>query len=158
MARIAARGTVADSGTSSPAADRIAGLRAAYGAILDGCRELERLSRCELRTLPARAAIATIDASLREKKSVLRAIRAEEERLTRERDWWKKSRRSLPPAACRDLLSLLDAISRTIASTVALETECRAPLQDALRHGERRVMTRTVAPGARGAPVCVPRR
>jgi hypothetical protein len=112
---------------------RIERLRDAYGAILERYRELERLSRRELRTLREQGEIAKVNALLREKKSILREIRAEEERVTGEREWWKKSRRSLPPASCRDLLSLLDAISRAIESTVALEADCRALLQDALR-------------------------
>jgi hypothetical protein len=124
---------VADSGNGAPAESRLARLRTAYGTILEGYRELERLSRREVRTLRERGEIAKVNAILREKKSVLRGIRAEEERVTGEREWWKKSRRSLPPASCRDLLSLLDAISRTIESAVALEAECRALLQDAVR-------------------------
>lgn len=124
---------MADSGRSAPAAARIARLGEAYGAILEGYRELERLSRWESRTLREGGDLAKVNAILREKKTILREIRAEEERVTGEREWWKKSRRSLPPASCRDLLSLLDAISRTIESTVALEAECRALLQDALR-------------------------
>lgn len=122
---------MADSGGRG-AARRIARLRESYAAILDGYRELERLSRRESRLLRDGGEVADVNAILREKLSVLREIRAEEERLTGEREWWKKFRRSLPPASYRDLLSLLDAISHTIESTVALEDECRALLRNAL--------------------------
>ncbi|HMB70670.1 MAG TPA: hypothetical protein VKU85_15250 [bacterium] len=112
---------------------RVARLREAYAAILNGYRDLERLSRRELRTLREHGDVAKVNAILREKKSVLRGIGVWEEGVTGGREWRKKSRRSLPPAGCRDLLSLLDAISRTVESTVLLEAEIRSLRRDALR-------------------------
>jgi len=114
---------------------RIARLREAYAAILEGYRELERLSRRELRMLSEHGDVAKVNAILREKKAVLRGIRTTEENVTGEREWWKKSRRSLPTASCRDLLLLLDAISRTVDSTVTLEADCRALRLGALGAG-----------------------
>lgn len=111
---------------------RIRRLTEAYETILGRYREIERLSRRERRLLRNGNSIAKVNEILRAKKEVLGAVRVEEERVTGEREWWKKSRRSLPPAICRDLLSLLDAISRTIEGTVGLEAECRALLQAAM--------------------------
>lgn len=128
----------ADSGRETAVASgRITRLRRAYGLILEGYREIERLQRRERRTLRERGDLGKVQEVLREKKAILREIRGEEERVTGEREWWIKSRRSLPAESGRDLLSLLDAISRTIESTVALEAECRALLRNPPRQAPR---------------------
>lgn len=125
---------MADSGKGA-SGERIALLTETYRGNLARYREIERLSREERRRLREGRPIADVNEVLRAKRDILREIRAEEERVTGAREWWKKARRSLPPGSGRELLSLLDAISRTIEDAVALEAECRALLEGTLAWG-----------------------
>ncbi|MBZ0267333.1 hypothetical protein K8I85_04210 [bacterium] len=110
--------------------DRITRLARAYRSILDRYREIERLSGTERELLSGEEpGIAEVNALLARKKELLAEIRDEEERVKGAREWWKKVRRTLPAEAGRDLLSLLDAISRAVERLLALEAECRRLLQ-----------------------------
>lgn len=126
---------MADSGKGTSGERRIALLTETYRGNLARYREIERLAREERRRLREGRPVAEVNEVLRAKRDILREIRAEEERVTGAREWWKKARRSLPPGSGRELLSLLDAISRTIEGTVALEAECRALLEGTLLWG-----------------------
>ena len=108
---------------------RIRRLVDVYRSILSRYVEIERMSRKERELLAARQEVRDVNDILRRKKDLLTEIRAEEERVAEEREWWMRSRHSLPPASCRELLSCLDAISRAIESSLALETECRSLLR-----------------------------
>ena len=124
---------------------KIDALTKAYGAILERYEEIERISREELELLRRAEGIDRVNDMLRRKRDLLRDVRAEEERVTGEREWWKKARRSLPAASGRALLSLLDAISRRVESTLELEAECRSLLETAVSWGRPRT---GASPGA----------
>ncbi|GJM44906.1 MAG: hypothetical protein DHS20C21_17480 [Gemmatimonadota bacterium] len=110
--------------------DRVARLTAAYRSILAHYEEIERLSEEERDVLlEPTGEIHRVNEVLARKKAVLAEIRDEEERVKGAREWWKKVRRTLPPGAGRDLLSLLDAISRAVERLLALESECRRLLE-----------------------------
>ena len=110
-------------------------LTGTYRSILERYREIERLSREERRLLIENEPVPEVIEILRRKREQLRAIRAEEESVSGAREWWKRTRRSLPSGVGRELLSLLDAISRKLERTLALETECRTLLDRALAWG-----------------------
>lgn len=112
-------------GVNGSGAPRLRELVDAYRGILARYEEIVELSREERRLLAEREPIAGVNTILHEKKRLLVEIRAEEERVTGAREWWKKVRRSLPPRDGQDLLSLLDAISRCVETSLALEGECR---------------------------------
>lgn len=129
--------------------DRIAQLTRAYRSILERYREIERLSGTERELLGApEDRIADVNALLHRKKELLAEIRNEEERVKGARDWWKKVRRTLPAEAGRDLLSLLDAISRAVERLMAQEAECRRLLQRRTGWGQG------VEPSAAGVRRC----
>jgi hypothetical protein len=129
--------------------DRIARLTRAYRSILERYREIERLSGSERELLLApKDRIADVNALLARKKELLAEIRDEEERVKGARDWWKKVRRTLPAEAGRDLLSLLDAISRAVERLMAQEAECRRLLQRRTGWGQG------VEPSAAGVQRC----
>lgn len=107
-----------------------------------------------------RGSIRRVNEILESKREILREIRDEEARVTGDREWWKKARRSLPSERCRELLSLLDAISRKIERTLSLEAECRLLLERAVAWGRSgadapaaasRQAARTYERGAEGA-------
>lgn len=132
-----------------PGDDRIARLTRAYRSILERYREIERLSGAERELLSGDdARIADVNAVLARKKELLAEIREEEERVKGAREWWKKVRRTLPAEAGRDLLSLLDAISRAVERLLALEAECRRLLQ------RRAAWGRGVEPSPAGVQRC----
>jgi hypothetical protein len=118
--------------------ERLALLTESYRSILGRYEKIERLSAEQKRVLRDRGAIRRVNEILERKREILREIRDEEGRVTGDREWWKKARRSLPSEHCRELLSLLDAISRKIERTFSLEAECRTLLERAVawgRHG-----------------------
>jgi hypothetical protein len=127
---------VVDPARNGSGAPRLRELVDAYRGILARYEEIVDLSREERRLLAEREPIGGVNTILHEKKRLLAEIRAEEERVTGAREWWKKVRRSLPPRDGQDLLSLLDAISRCVETSLALEGECRD------------LLTRTTAWGA----------
>ncbi len=116
-------------------ADRIGQLVQAYRSILTGYEEIEALSRRERDGLREGAELAAVTELLRTKQERLARVRDEEERVKGAREWWKKVRRTLPAGAGRDLLSLLDAISRSVERSLELEAECRSLLQHRTQWG-----------------------
>jgi hypothetical protein len=120
--------------------DRIRLLTETYRSLHERYREIETLSETERTILAERGEIAEVNGILRRKREILREIRIEEERVMGAREWWKKIRRTLAPERGRDLLSLLDAISRRVERILALEAECRE------------LLSRSVAWGAGSAP------
>ncbi|NNE44636.1 MAG: hypothetical protein HKN12_10535 [Gemmatimonadetes bacterium] len=126
---------MAEAALRTSARERVQKLTAAYRTILGAYEDLESLTETELAYLSEGRPLAEVNELLRTKRERLREIRVEEERVTGEREWWKKSRRSLPPRDCRELLSLLDSISRTIERTVSGEAECRSRLEQAVAWG-----------------------
>ena len=115
--------------------ERIRRLTEAYRAILTRYERIQELARRERSHLLDGRPLDEVNAILREKKSVLAEIRHEEDQVTVAREWWKKARRTVPPAACRDLLALLDEISKRIEAILALESECRALLERTVAWG-----------------------
>ncbi|MCA9751683.1 MAG: hypothetical protein KC591_05790 [Gemmatimonadetes bacterium] len=114
---------------------RLEELTQTYRRILGHYQEIVALSREQRRRLAEREPIAGVNRLLQEKKKLLAEIRAEEERVTGAREWWKKVRRNLPPRDGRDLLSLLDAISASVETSLGLESECRELLTRAAAWG-----------------------
>lgn len=109
--------------------NRIADLVDAYRSILRGYEEIERLSREERDRLRDGGDLSVITTILRSKTERLAEVRDEEGRVKSAREWWRKVRRTLPGGAGRDLLSLLDAISRSVELSLELEAECRRLLE-----------------------------
>jgi len=112
--------------------ERLAVLADSYRSILVCYEKIERLSAEQKRVLRDRGPIQRVNEILEKKRGLLREIRAEEARVTGAREWWKKARQSVPPEHCRELLSLLDAISRKVERTFSLEAECRTLLECAV--------------------------
>lgn len=118
--------------------DRVARLTSAYRFILERYEEIERLSADERDLLlDPTGEIRRVNDVLSRKKVVLAEIREEEARVKGAREWWKKVRRTLPAGAGRDLLSLLDAISRSVERLLALEAECRRLLEQKTAWGRK---------------------
>lgn len=117
-------------GRSIDADDRIVRLTRAYHAILARYAEIEQLSGVERDLLLSKPnGIAGVNAILGRKRIVLAEIREEEEKVKSAREWWKKARRALPADAGRELLSLLDGISRAVERLLAIESECHRLLE-----------------------------
>jgi len=130
--------------------NRVAQLTASYRSILERYEEIERLSGRERDVLRRPdGAIREVNEVLAHKKQLLAEIRDEEARVKGAREWWKKVRRTLPAEAGRDLLSLLDAISRSVERLLALESECRRLLEQRTAWG----MQDQPAPSAAGLRV-----
>ncbi len=110
---------------SAASGNRIQLLTDTYRGIHARYEEIAELSRAQRTLLAEQGAIEDVNAILRRKKEILREIRVEEERVMGAREWWKKIRRTLAPERSRELLSLLDAISRRVERTLALEADCR---------------------------------
>lgn len=119
-----------------PNDDRIERLTQAYRTILEGYAAIVSLSVEECDRLLNGGPIGEVNEILRRKKALLAEIRDEEERVKSAREWWKKVRRSLPAEAGRELLSLLDSISRTVERSLALEAECRRLLEQRIGWGK----------------------
>lgn len=115
--------------------ERLALLTGSYRSILARYERIERFSAEQKRVLRNSGSIRRVNEILESKREILREIRDEEARVTGDREWWKKARRSLPSERCRELLSLLDAISRKIERTLSLEAECRLLLERAVAWG-----------------------
>lgn len=98
-----------------------------YREILARSEEIERISRRERELLADPRAAHDLNEILSRKRNLLSAIRAEEEKVVEEREWCLRSRQS-PPASCQELLSCLDAISRAMERSLALQAECRSLL------------------------------
>ncbi|MGQ0720040.1 MAG: hypothetical protein ACT4PE_00560 [Candidatus Eiseniibacteriota bacterium] len=112
---------------------RLRRLVGAYRSILSRYEEIERLSRTERELLEGNGPVREVNEILGRKKSVLAEIRTEEERVAEDRSWWMRSRSSLQPSSCAELLSCLDSISRAIEGSLALEAECRTLLRGSPR-------------------------
>jgi hypothetical protein len=131
---------------------RIRRLVGAYRSILSRYQEIERLSRSERELLEGTGAVREVNDILGRKKSVLAEIQIEEEKVAEERSWWMKSRNSLPPASCAELLSCLDAISRAIEGSLALEAECRTLLRGSPRAPQGSALVAGLAYGRATTP------
>ena len=110
----------------------------AYRSILARYEHIEKLSVEERTLLRNGEPVARVNDLLRQKQARLDEIRVEEEGVGAARNWWKKTRRSLPRTGCEELLSLLDAISHKVEATLALEAECRTLLDRAVSWGQAR--------------------
>ena len=104
---------------------RIRLLTETYRDLFERYGEIEKLAEIERRILVERGSITEVNGILRRKNEILREIRVGEERVMGAREWWKKIRRTLAPERGRELLSLLDAISRRMERVLSLENECR---------------------------------
>ena len=107
---------------------RLRALTSAYRGIERRYDELERLSRREHALLSAGAALGEVRAVLEEKRTLIETIRTEEGRVAEAKSWWSRVRGDLPAHETRELLDLLDAVSRRIERALALESDCRALL------------------------------
>lgn len=107
---------------------RIRLLATTYGEIARRYDDLEVLSRREHELLATGAAMAAVHEILQRKRDVLAQIRADEESVGEMKNWWTRARRTLPPTETRELLDVLDAVSRRIERALALEADCRALL------------------------------
>jgi hypothetical protein len=128
---------VADSERVAPrdVEGRIRLLTGTYRELLERYGEIEELTETERRILTERGSMAEVNGILQRKHEILREIRVGEERVMGAREWWKKVRRTLAPERGRELLSLLDAISRRMENILALENECRDLLARATAWG-----------------------
>jgi len=97
----------------------------AYRRMLTRYRRIEAMSQRTVRKLREGCGVRDMNSILANKWKLYREIREEEERVTGAREWWKSSRQALPAEECRELLSLLDAIGRTLESAIDHEEECR---------------------------------
>ncbi len=112
----------------APSGNRIRLLTDTYRGIHARYAEIAELSEAQRALLAEGGAIGNVNALLRRKKEILREIRVEEERVMGAREWWKKIRRTLAPERSRELLSLLDSISRRVERILELEADCRERL------------------------------
>jgi hypothetical protein len=129
--------------------ERIRLLTETYRAILERYHEIERRSMEERELLQSRERISDVIAVMKAKREILREIRAREEQVAGAREWWKRSRRTLPDASCRELVPLLDAISRKIERILALESECRQRLDRLIAWGASAPELEVPVPAAR---------
>ena len=98
---------------------------ALYRRLLGRYRKIEALSSQALRTLRAGCEVRELNAALDRKRALWEQIREEEQRANEARESWKRSRAGLPAEECRELLSLFEAIGRTLEDAIAQEDECR---------------------------------
>ena len=110
---------------------RLRALTGAYRGIERRYRDLERLSQREHELLTAGAALGEVRAVLEEKRTLIDSIRMEEARVAEAKSWWSRVRGELPAHQTRELLDLLDTVSRRIETALALESDCRALLSGA---------------------------
>jgi hypothetical protein len=123
-----------------PTDGRIRLLASTYEGIARRYDELESLSRREHELLAGGGAMSAVQEILQSKRELLARIRAEEESVAETKSWWTRARRTLPPAETRELLDVLDAVSRRIERALAIEADCRA------------LLARSTAFRANGAP------
>lgn len=121
---------VEEGSESAPQELRLRDLTDSYRRVLSRYRSIAALSDEAARSLRKNGDLAAMNILLGKKKLLLQDVREEEERVTGTREWWKRTRRTLPAEECRELLSLLDAIGRTLESTLDREEECRTLLRD----------------------------
>jgi hypothetical protein len=135
--------------------ERIRTLARIYREIEERYAEIEALSRREHDLLSAGAPIGEVHEILHRKRELMGRIRADEEGASEHRAWWSRVKRELPADATRELLSVLDEVSRRIERSLALEAECRALLERAMafRAGPLRTAAsaRLTAAGAYGS-------
>lgn len=110
--------------------ERLRDLVDTYRRVHARYRRMATLSEEAVTLLQSEASLQSVNSMLSEKKVLLEEVREEEERVTGDREWWKRSRASLPAEDCRELLSLLDSISRSLEDTLAREEECRVLLRE----------------------------
>jgi hypothetical protein len=120
---------------------RLGRLVASYQRTLSRYRQISALSKQAVHMLKDGCPLPEVNTKLARKKMLLNEIREEEERVKGEREWWKRSRQTLPAQECRELLSLLDAIGKTLEEAIEQEEECRVLLK------ERAVWKGTVSAG-----------
>jgi hypothetical protein len=135
---------VAENGRPARGDGRIRLLTSTYGAIAARYDELEALSVRQRDLLSAGRAMSEVQALLARKRDLLNQIRAEEEGVAEMKTWWARARRTLPPVETRELMDVLDSVSRRIERALSLEAECRALLAS-------RSAFRAAAPSVAGA-------
>ena len=99
---------------------------ALYRRLLRRYRKIEALSSQALRTLRTGCEVRELNAALERKRALWEQIREEEQKGNEARESWKRSRAGLPAEECRELLSLFEAIGKTLEDAIAQEDECRA--------------------------------
>ncbi len=114
----------------SDAGQRLRALGESYRRVHVGYRGIANIAAEAAQKLRDGAPIPDVNDLLAKKKLLFREVREEEERVTGAREWWKRSKRTLPAEECRELLSLLDAIGRTLEETLGHEEECRTLLRE----------------------------
>ncbi len=110
--------------------ERLLEIGRSYERVHVGYRGVAQMAAEAARKLREGAPIPDVNEILARKRLLLREVREEEERVTGAREWWKRSKRTLPAEECRELLSLLDAIGRTLEETLGHEEECRTLLRE----------------------------
>jgi hypothetical protein len=110
---------------SPRSAEPLRELVAAYRRMLSRYRRIEAMSQRALQKLRSGGDVRDLNSMVAHKWKLYREIREEEERVTGAREWWKRSRQALPAEECRELLSLLDAIGKTLEAAIDHEEECR---------------------------------
>lgn len=110
--------------------ERLRELGETYRRVHVGYRGIANIAAEAATKLREGASIPDVNELLARKKLLLREVREEEERVTGAREWWKRSKRTLPAEECRELLSLLDAIGRTLEETLEHEETCRTLLRE----------------------------
>jgi hypothetical protein len=123
---------------TSSAEQKLRQLIESYRSILARYDRIESFSRRERELLRTGESMSLVNEMLHRKQELLSEIATEEVRVATLREWWKGARRTLPPAACEELLSLLDTIARRVEQTLGLEAECREMLTRAVSWGSRR--------------------
>ncbi|HET9887077.1 MAG TPA: hypothetical protein VFR10_06150 [bacterium] len=129
--RMAARMSLGAADRSAvPDQQQIIRLVDAYRRTLSRYRRIQSLSAHAVEKLKSGCEVREVNATLVQKKALMQEIREEEERVSGAREWWKRTRQTLPAEDCRELLSLLDAIGKTLEDTMEHEEECRVLLRE----------------------------
>jgi hypothetical protein len=121
----------------------------AYRRTLSRYRRIQSLSAQAVQKLKGGCEVREVNTTLVQKKALMQEIREEEERVSGAREWWKRTRQTLPAEDCRELLSLLDAIGKTLEDAMEHEEECRVLLRERAVWRPRRAAT---AAGQAAAP------
>ena len=109
--------------------DPLRELVAAYRRMLNRYRRIEAMSKETTEMLRRGCDVRDMNPVLEHKWKLYREIREEEEMVAGAQEWWKQSKQNMPAEECRELLSLLDAIGKTLVATIDQEEKCRAWLK-----------------------------
>ena len=105
--------------------DPLRELVAAYRRMLNRYRRIEAMSKETTEMLRRGCDVRDMNPVLEHKWKLYREIREEEEMVAGAQEWWKQSKQNMPAEECRELLSLLDAIGKTLVATIDQEEKCR---------------------------------